>query len=157
MQKKIHTLVVTLILATWLGFPGLAAAGSPAVPATHSTAALKKFMGNFGAMMAGLEIMHVKEQVTDWEVVQLTLSDMSRNLEEMRKADTENAYREYTDVLKAGLVKLQGQADSKNKDFWNSVDDLRDTCFKCHAAHRPGDYLMPSKKQQLSDQSQPAK
>ena len=133
-----------------MAIPNFLWAGGATVPTARSTVVLKKYMANFGSMIAGLEIMAVKEKKVDWDVVNLTLQEMSRTLAEMQKADEENAYKEYTDLLAAGLIDLKKEELSRNKEFFDSVNRLTNTCFKCHAAHRPGDYLVPKKDKRLS-------
>jgi hypothetical protein len=142
--KNLRFYFLILFLAG-LTIPNFSWAGGTTVPSTRSTATLKKYMSNFGAMMAGLEIMRLKEKKPDWEVINLTLKEMSSTLEEMQRADAENAYKEYTDVLASGLTDLKQKASTQNKKFYDSLDKMSDTCFKCHAAHRPGDYLTPGK------------
>jgi hypothetical protein len=107
-------------------------------------------MAKFGALLAGLEILRLKEKKPDWEAINLTLDELTQALGEMQKADTTHAYKEYTDVLAAGMVELRDKAQKQDKKFFHSVDKLTDTCFKCHAAHRPGDYLVPKGNQRIS-------
>ncbi len=145
MKNKRLNLYFLLLFTASLVIPNLTWAGGATVPSTRSTATLKKYMANFGAMMAGLEIMRLKEKKPDWDVIDLTLKEMSGTLAEMQKADAENAYKEYTDVLSSGLIDLKTKAGGRNKNFYDSLDKIMDTCFKCHAAHRPGDYLTPGK------------
>jgi cytochrome c556 len=147
-----------LLLASFfcnLSFVAPVRAGGGPIPPTikvRSTMALKQVMGKFGALLAGLEILRMKEKKIDWEAVNVTLNELSQALDEMRKADSTNAYKEYTDILAAGMVELKDQAQKQNKNFFKSVDKLMESCFKCHAAHRPGDYLIP-KDQRISASS----
>ncbi len=115
----------------------------PASSATAATPSLKQYMATFGTMLAGLEIMKVQEKTIDWEVVDLSLREMTQTLDAMRKADTQNRYREYTDILAAGMIDLQEKSAKRDKKFFKSLDKVSESCFKCHAAHRPGDYLVP--------------
>lgn len=155
MNRKFLHHCFWILIAASLPFSHFSWAGGATVPTTRSTAALKKYMANFGSMMAGLEILRVKEKKPDWEAINLTLKEMSDTLAEMQKADAENAYKEYTDVLASGLVDLKKKASERNKGFFDSVDQLTDTCFKCHAAHRPGDYLVPKDKNISAEKASP--
>jgi hypothetical protein len=132
--------------------------GTPAVtsdqPATRSTAALKVYMAKFGSMFAGLEIMKIKEKKPDWEAIDLTLQEMSSTLAEMQKADEKNTYKEYTDLLAAGLVDLKAQSKRRDKKIFDGIDKLSNTCFQCHAVHRPADFIMPKKDQRISGEGQ---
>jgi len=109
-------------------------------------------MANFGSMIAGLEIMKLKEKKPDWDAINITLQEMSSTLSEMQQADTTNAYKEYTDVLAAGLVDLKAQSKIRDKKIFEGIDKLSNTCFQCHAAHRPADFILPKKNQRLTDQ-----
>ncbi len=129
--------------------------GGGTTVSTRSTAELKKYMSNFGSMMAGLEIIRLKEKKPDWEVINLTLEEMSKTLKEMQQADSENAYKEYTDALAAGLVDLKEKGARKDKKFYDSLDKLSDSCFKCHAAHRPSDFPIPNKEKRAFQESAP--
>ena len=122
-------------------------------PTVRSTMALKDYMAKFGSMLAGLEILRMKEKKPDWEAIDLTVQELSDNLAAMQKADSTHAYKEYTDVLGAGLVEMKEKARKREKGFFKSVDRLSDTCFRCHAAHRPGDYLAPKKEMRISGSS----
>ena len=115
----------------------------PAQPASAATPSLKQYMATFGTMLAGLEILKVHEKNVDWEVVDLSIKEMSQALDAMQKADSQNRYREYTDILAAGMVELKQKSAKRDKSFFKSLDQVSESCFKCHAAHRPGDYLIP--------------
>ena len=153
LPKKIFAiLVLVLISSTSLkpSFAGGMGAGDK-LPA-ESTRSLKKYMANFGSMIAGLEIMKLKEKKPDWDAINITLQEMSSTLSEMQQADTTNAYKEYTDVLAAGLVDLKAQSKIRDKKIFEGIDKLSNTCFQCHAAHRPADFILPKKNQRLTDQ-----
>jgi len=107
---------------------------------TRSTANLKPFMAKFGSMIASLEIIKLKEKKPDWEAIDISVKEMSQTLTDLQKADQDKAYQEYTDVLAAGMVELKEKSAKRDKSFFNSLDKMTDSCFKCHAAHRPGDY-----------------
>ncbi|HEX5033213.1 MAG TPA: hypothetical protein VFW62_01920 [bacterium] len=115
----------------------------PVQPATAATPSLKHYMATFGTMLAGLEIMKVHEKNVDWEAVDLSVQEMSQTLDAMQKADSQNRYKEYTDILAAGMIDLKAKSAKRDKGFFKAVDQVSETCFKCHAAHRPGDYLVP--------------
>lgn len=112
---------------------------------TRSTANLKQYMSKFGSMLAGLEIIQLKEKKPDWPAIDISVKELSDTLSELQQADKDNAYKEYTDVLAAGLVELKEKAAKRDKKFFRSLDKISESCFKCHAAHRPGDYLIPEK------------
>lgn len=111
----------------------------------RSTMVLKKYMSQFGTLVAGMEIMKIKEKKIDWPAIQITLAEMQKTLTEMRAADKAGNYREFTDILQRNLdmVKVYGQ--KKDPKVYDSFDQLTETCFKCHAAHRPSDFPLPSK------------
>lgn len=135
-----------LILASLAAASPLSAKSLPPHPASAATAAtpsLKQYMATFGTMMAGLEILKVQDRNVDWEVVDLSLREMSQTLDAMQKADSANRYREYTDILAAGMVELKEKSAKHDKNFFKALDKVSESCFKCHAAHRPGDYLVP--------------
>jgi hypothetical protein len=119
----------------------------PIQPATAATPSLKQYMATFGTMLAGLEIMKVHEKSVDWEAVDLSVREMSQALDAMQKADSQNRYKEYTDILAAGMVDLRAKSSKRDKSFFKAVDKVSEACFKCHAAHRPGDYLVPQGQQ----------
>lgn len=114
-------------------------------PATRSTISLKQYMSKFGSMLAGLEIIQLKEKKPDWAAIDISVKELSETLAEMQKADKDSAYKEFTDVLAAGMVELKDKAAKRDKTFFRSLDKISESCFKCHAAHRPGDYLIPEK------------
>ena len=120
---------------------------------TRPTADLKKYMANFGTMLSSLEIIRLKEKKPDWEAIDIAVQDMNKNLAAMQKADQKNAYKEFTDVLAAGLVELSEKSKKRDPAFFSSLDKLSETCFKCHAAHRPGDYFVPKGDPKLSTEN----
>jgi len=117
--------------------------------AMRSTASLKQYMSHFGTMLASLEIIQLKEKKIDWSAVDIAVQDMSKTLDELQKADKDNAYKEYTDTLAAGMVDLKAKSAKRDKTFFDSLNKLSETCFKCHAAHRPGDYYFPKNDKDL--------
>jgi len=122
----------------------------------QSTKALKQYMSKFGALVAGLEILRTKEPKPDWAVIGMTLKEMDTNLQQMLKVDKDGIYKNYTDALTQQMAELNQMNAKKDKRIYDGIDKLTDTCFKCHAAHRPGDFLNPKNDQKLSD-SAPAK
>lgn len=113
-------------------------------------------MATFGTMLAGLEIMQAQEKNVDWEVVDLSIREMTQTLDAMQKADAQNRYREYTDILAAGMIELKEKSAKHDKNFFKSLDKVSESCFKCHAAHRPGDYLVPTNQRYSNDGKTPA-
>jgi len=118
--------------------------------ATRSTANLKPYMAKFGTMLAGLEIIQLKEKKPDWPAIQLSVQQMDQTLKELQRADATNAYKEYTDNLEAGLAELKIKSQKKDITFFDSLNKISDSCFRCHAAHRPGDYYFPKDKNRMS-------
>ena len=137
MKLSIGAVLLTLSFAAPLHAKSLAP--HPAQAATAATPQLKQYMASFGTMFAGLEIMKSEKKV-DWEAVAISVQEMSQALDAMQKADSQNRYREYTDILAAGLVDLREKSEKKDKGFFKSADKVSETCFKCHAANRPGEY-----------------
>ncbi|GEM_PF-2788277 len=119
--------------------------------------ALKQYMAKFGTLMAGLEILKVKEKKPDWASIDLTLSEMSKILMEMQKTDTAGAYKEYTELLATSLVALKKMSEKKDKNIYEGFDKLSNTCFQCHAAHRPADFLKPKGNERISKTHVPVK
>jgi hypothetical protein len=141
------------LLATLILFAGPASAADPMghpATATRSTANLKPYMAKFGSMLASIEIIQLKEKKPDWPAIDIAVNELSQTLSQLQKADQENAYKEYTDVLAAGMVELKQKCAKRDKSFFRSLDKISESCFRCHAAHRPGDYLIPKDKDLLS-------
>ena len=113
---------------------------------TRSTTYLKKYMADFGSLVAGMEILHIKEKNPDWEAINLTLRDMEDTLYLMRQADKEGNYKEFTDVLYQNLREVQAYSEKKDKRVYDAFEKMTNTCFKCHAQHRPSDFLVPKEK-----------
>jgi hypothetical protein len=111
-----------------------------------TTRELKQYMAKFGSMMSGIEILQMKEKKPDWQAIDITLNEMIQTLQEMQKADITNAYKNYTDVLASKLEELKKMSRKRNKNIYEGFDNLTNTCFNCHAAHRPGDFLIPKEK-----------
>jgi len=152
---KLFLILVTMTYCEGALFAADTASGHP-VSASPSTKNLKQYMANFGSMLASLEIIQMKEKKPDWPAIDIAIDELSRTLSQLQKADIDNAYKEYTDVLAAVLIELKDKSAKKDRNFFRSVDKLSETCFKCHAAHRPGDYLVPKEgKDQLSKDAAP--
>ncbi len=126
----------------------LQAGGKPTNPVDpQTTISLKQYMAKFGTLMAGVEILRIKEkQQIDWETIDLTLNEMTKTLNDMQAADKTGAYKAYTELLSGQLNDLKKQSQEKNKKIYDSFGKLSHTCFGCHAAHRPADFLVPKPK-----------
>lgn len=111
----------------------------------RSTMLLKKYMSKFGIMVAGLEILRSKEADPDWEAIALTIQQMDKTLKEMRVADKEKNYEAFTKILESNLAEVKAYGSKKDKKVFDSFQKLTQTCFNCHAAHRPTDFLIPKK------------
>jgi len=118
---------------------------SPTQAGVRSTMMLKKYMGQFGTLVAGMEIMRIKEKKADWEAIQITLNEMTQTLDAMKKADKDGNYKEFTEALEKNLNEVKVYGKKKDIKVYEAFDDLTNTCFKCHAAHRPTDFLIPKK------------
>lgn len=149
LQKILFGLLLTAVCSQVWAYP-TAPMDEQNPPRTRSTYNLKQYMSKFGAMLAGLEILKIKEKKPDWDAINITLQEMSSNLAEMQKADVDSRYKEYTDVLAAGLVDLKAQSKIRDKKIFDGIDKLAQTCFQCHAAHRPADFILPKKNQRIS-------
>ncbi len=153
MKKRfIFFALMVFIMGSWLFSPKAFSGGAadPAALTSENTRALKKDMSKFGSLLAGLEIIKLKEKKPDWDAINLTLQEMSSTLSEMQNADTNNVYKEYTDVLTSGLLDLKQKAQKRDQTIFDGIDQLSNTCFKCHAAHRPADIILPKKNQRIS-------
>lgn len=145
-----------LFLAVWaflFSLPCFAGGDTKVEVPPKASHALKQYMSKFGSLVAGLEILKLKEKNPDWKTIDKTVADMNQTLSDMQKADTNNAYKEYTDLLATSLADIRQLAEKKDRNIYNSFDKLSNTCFQCHAAHRPADFLKPKKNQQLSGQN----
>lgn len=145
MRLSIGSILLTLLLAAPLY--GKTLPPHPAQAATAATPELKQYMASFGTMFAGLEIMKSEKKV-DWQAIDLSIKEMSQALDAMQKADSQNRYRQYTDILAAGMIDLREKSAKKDKSFFKSLNQVSETCFRCHAANRPVDYLVPISSQQ---------
>jgi cytochrome c556 len=154
-MKSLIWTVALLILACSSPLSAKSLPAHPIQPATAATPSLKQYMATFGTMLAGLEIIKVQEKNIDWEVVDLSVREMSQTLDAMQKADSQNRYREYTDILAAGMIELKEKSAKKDKGFFKALDKVSESCFKCHAAHRPGDYLIPKDQQYSIEKRKP--
>jgi hypothetical protein len=118
-----------------------------------TTRDLKQYMYKFGSMLAGIELLRAKEKKIDWEAIHITLVEMNKTLEAMQAADKSNAYKNFTDQLTAQLIELKRLSEKKSPQIYDSFDKLTNTCFQCHAAHRPADFLKPDPNRRLSQES----
>ena len=152
-MKYSKIIFVSGIVFTFLAFSPLTQAYSkkvskePTLNEVRSTLALKKYMGEFGTLVAGMEIMRSKEKKPDWEAIEITLTQMNKTLQELKQADKAGNYKEFTGDLEKNLNIVQAYGKSKDKRVYEAFDQLTATCFKCHAAHRPSDFLIPKQKE----------
>lgn len=116
------------------------------IPDMETLRALKSFMSRFGVMVAGIELARAKEKTMDWEAIQISVEDMNQIFKELKGADKQRLYKPYFDELAVRLKEVSAKARKKDAAFYESFDKLTDTCFRCHAAHRPNDFLMPKGK-----------
>ena len=149
-MKKIILVLIVLSTAIAASF-GLYAGGDPKSGVdpiiSHN---LKQYMSKFGTLVAGLEILKMKEKKPDWESIDHTLIEMNQTLSEMQKVDTTNSYKEYTDLLATSLADIKKMSQKQDKNIYDAFDKLTNTCFQCHAARRPSDFLKTKKSQQIS-------
>jgi hypothetical protein len=150
-SKLIFKFGLLLFLFGFAFSPRLEAGGGPP-PETEikSSKDLKQFMYKFGALVAGIEILKVKEKTLDWGTIDLTLKEMGQNLEALQKADTSNFYKQFTDQLADQLTELKMMSRKKDKNIYDGFDKLTNTCFQCHAVHRPSDFLKPKENRRIS-------
>ena len=118
-----------------------------------TTRDLKQFMFKFGGIVLGLEVLRVKDKTPDWRAVNLSLKEMNETLGAMQKADKGNAYKSYTDQLATQMAEIKKLSQKKSPQIFDAIDKLIDSCFQCHAAHRPADFLRPKDNRQLSQES----
>lgn len=116
-------------------------------PEVRSTMMLKEYMAHFGSLVAGMEIMKLKEKNPDWDAIRITIQQMGQTLKQLQAADKEGNYKEFTDVLEKNLSEVKNYGDKKDKRVFDSFEKLTNTCFQCHAAHRPSDFLIPKPKE----------
>jgi hypothetical protein len=119
---------------------------NPTPEQARHTTYLKKYMSDFGSLVAGMEILQIKEKKPDWEAINVTLRDMEDSLYRMRMADQEGEYKAFTDVLYENLREVQAYGQKKDKKIYEAFEKMTQTCFQCHAQHRPRDYLVPKDK-----------
>src|SRR4030095_5909132 len=143
MKKTLIILAATFFL--WIGSVHAGGVDAP-LPDSQTLQVLKKSMQNFGALVAGLEIMRAKEPKPDWPVVNKTLQEMTPTLKTMQQADTAGAYKKFTDRLETSLNELTLLSRKKSPKFYESYEQMTQTCFQCHAMHRPVDFMKPQNK-----------
>lgn len=115
-----------------------------------ATQNLKEFMAHFGVTLSGLELMHAKEEKPDWEAIAISVKALDKNLKEMQAANKVKAYEEYLKTLSQKVEILKSQSAKKDPAIFKTIDETSNTCFRCHAAHRPADFY-PSKTQPISE------
>lgn len=149
-MKKLALLFAAILLGL-LSSQTLFAGGDPKVDlAPLASHALKKYMTHFGSLVAGLEILRLKEKKPDWQSIETTIHELNKLLSDMQKTDTTHAYKEYTDLLATHLANIKKMSEKRNINIYDEFDKLTNTCFQCHAAHRPADFLKPKQNQRLS-------
>ncbi len=111
---------------------------------------LKKYMYRFGSLVAGLEILRVKENEPDWEAIDLSIRDISSTITDMQKLDKDEIYKQYTGGVALQIAELKKMSKKKDKKIYDSFDKLTNACFQCHAAHRPADFLKNNDPRPLS-------
>lgn len=142
MTKKLFFLSVLFIAHT--SFSQNIHAGAIENPSTlspYSAKVLKVYMAKFGSYMSGINIEKEQNKKPDWEVIDITVKEMSTTLEEMKKSDKTNAYKPYTDALTKQLLIIKEKSEKKNSKIYDDFDNLMQTCFTCHALHRDRDFL----------------
>jgi molecular chaperone GrpE (heat shock protein) len=110
-------------------------------PSPQTVEILKKTMSQFGSMVAGLQILMVKEKKPDFEAIEITLQEMKEALAKLQKADVNQDYKPFTDQLALSLEKVTEQNKKKDKKIYKGIDKMTDTCFRCHAVHRDQNFL----------------
>jgi hypothetical protein len=100
-------------------------------------------MADFGTLVAGMEILRFKEKKPDWAAIDTTLKEMEQTLQKMRTADQTGNYKEFTDLLDQNLQEVKSYGLKRDKKVFDAFDKLTNSCFKCHAAHRPSDFPLP--------------
>lgn len=117
-----------------------------------STGYLKQFMAKFGTLVAGLEIMRAKDEKPDWKAIEWTVNEMKKNWKETQKATSSvEAYQGYLQVLSLHIEALDKKTKKKDKGIYDAVDAMTESCFQCHTAHRPADFLVPKNNQKISN------
>jgi hypothetical protein len=118
---------------------------APGPEEVRSTMHLKEYMADFGTLVAGMEILQLKEKTPDWAAIETTLREMDQTLQKMKAADQAGNYKEFTDILDQNLQEVKKYGKAKNKRVFDAFNKLTEGCFKCHAAHRPSDFPLPPK------------
>ncbi len=112
----------------------------------QTTVSLKDAMRKFGTLIAGVEILSIKEKKPDWRVIEMTVEDMDKTLKEIQSIDKNQSYKVYTDLLSDGISDLRKYTTARDRNIYKRFEKVEQTCFQCHSAHRPDDYLIPKKK-----------
>jgi hypothetical protein len=106
---------------------------------------LSTYMGRFGVTVAGLEIMRNKDENIDWQLIRSEVRELNKVLAAMKKSDQTKKYNSFLDELALRLREVTQKAKKKDPSFYDSFDKMTDSCFACHTAHRPADFLKPNK------------
>jgi cytochrome c556 len=144
--KNISIASILIVFLLILNFAVNAVGKVSTATNVETTYILKQLMGRFGTLMAGIEIMQMKEKKPDWESIDWTLKELGQVLNQMQAIDKSEAYKKYTDVLAAGLIDLKNKYRKKDRNIYDGFGNLIQTCFQCHAMHRPADFLFPKDK-----------
>lgn len=145
MNKKILTKLWMILGILLLTFCKSYAGGSVDPDKVEITTSrdLKRYMKQFGTLVAGLEILKAEKKTPDWAVIDYTLREMNTTLKAMQNADKKQAYQEYTNQLEKELLQFNSMSQNKDPKIYDQIDSLTNTCFRCHAVHRPADFLQP--------------
>src|SRR3989338_10910230 len=130
MTKKIFFFYLALI--SFFSFSIKTHAGAIEEPthiSPYSAKALKVYMAKFGSYMSGINIEQAQNKKPDWEVIDITIKEMSSTLAEMKQSDKTRAYKPYTDALTKQLRVIQEKREKQDKKIYNEFDKLMDTCF----------------------------
>jgi hypothetical protein len=142
-------LISFVMVSSGFVFAGMAHPIAEPTQEIKSTRDLKQYMQKFGILIAGIELLRIKEKKIDWKSIQLSIDEMKQTVQSMQQADATNAYKNFTDELSKQMEILQTMSQSKDKKIYDEVEKLTDTCFQCHTVHRPSDFLKPKKTQNL--------
>lgn len=141
--KKIFFTLLALVMITsslpaWSG-------SVEGTPSKHSTKALKKYMARFGSYIAGINIARYQDEKPDYEMIDTSVNEMLKSLNDMQKYDKDGLYKNYTSQLEKQLVSIKTKTAAHDQNIYKAFDGLMDTCFGCHTAHRPANFLEPTK------------
>lgn len=147
MKMGISTKKTFMILGLVMSFFGcfLARAQESSPQLIESIQYLREYMSRFGTTVAGLEIMRSKDETIDWQIIKSEVAELNKALHAMKKSDKTKKYSPFLNELSIRLQEVTQKAKKKDPSFYDSFDKMTESCFACHAAHRPADFLKPSK------------